>query len=363
MLKEMETWVYAVIRQIGGNVKKRWLAVLGALIFSCMSCSGENTAAPEVSGSAAPTSEISNDADETKESESEKKEDGYRVGSVVSDAYVDPDKITTPSPEEIKAQGYEYDYDTLEYELVWSDEFDYEGAPDETKWGYDIGGSGWGNHELQYYTEGDNATVKDGYLIIEARKEEYGQKDYTSARLITKGKGDWLYGKIEVRAKLPSGKGTWPAIWMLPTDWAYGSWPASGEIDIMEHVGYDQGRVHASVHTQSFYHSIGTQKTGTVYSGDVSEEFHVYTLEWLPDQILVSMDGEEIFSFHPSKYRYQPTYKEWPFDKRMHLLLNLAIGGDWGGAMGVDDDICPCQLLVDYVRVYQSETINELVRE
>ncbi|MDE7299845.1 MAG: glycoside hydrolase family 16 protein, partial [Lachnospiraceae bacterium] len=258
--------------------------------------------------------------------------------------------------------GFEYDYDSLTYELVWSDEFDYEGAPDEEKWGYDIGGSGWGNHELQNYTEGENFTVADGVMTIEARKESLGGMDYTSTRLVSRGKGDWLYGKFEICAKLPTGKGTWPAIWMLPTDWAYGDWPASGEIDIMEHVGYDQDMIHATVHTKSYNHSIGTQKSASRRVKGVSEEFHVYTLEWLPDKIIMSMDGEEYFTFEPTRYKSTPTSDEWPFDKRMHLLINLAVGGDWGGARGVDESIFPQQLVIDYVRVYQSPEITELTK-
>lgn len=290
--------------------------------------------------------------------------DGFRVGTAVSDAYVNPLLTPTVAPQLIKAKGYEYDYAALTYDLVWSDEFDYEGVPDETKWNYDVGGSGWGNNELQYYTsDGENATVADGVLTIEARKEDRDGREYTSARLVSRGKGDWLYGKIEVCAKLPKGKGTWPAIWMLPTDWTYGEWPASGEIDIMEHVGYDQGVVHASVHTQSYYHSIGTQKTATIRQSDVSEEFHVYSMEWLPDKIIMSIDGTEYFTFEPTKYKADPTYKEWPFDKRMHLLLNFAVGGDWGGARGVDETIYPQQFLIDYVRVYQSPEITAITEE
>lgn len=288
----------------------------------------------------------------------EQKKDGFRVGSEVSDAYVDPDSISTPAPEEIKAKGFDYDYEKLTYELVWSDEFDYEGLPDNTKWDYDIGAGGWGNQELQYYTKDSNAWVKDGVLTIEARKESYEGAEYTSARLVTRGKGDWLYGKIEVRAKLPKGVGTWPAIWMLPTDWSYGAWPASGEIDIMEHVGYDQNVVHGSVHTMSYYHSIGTQKTSSVKKEGVSEEFHVYTLEWLPDKLMISVDGEVYFTFDPTQYKFNPTYQEWPFDKRMHLLLNFAVGGGWGGSRGVDETIYPQQMLVDYVRVYQSPEVT-----
>ena len=131
---------------------------------------------------------------------------GWRTGSKVSDAYVDPDSVPTIDPESIKAKGFEYDREALTYELVWSDEFDYEGKPDEEKWGYDIGGSGWGNHELQNYTEGDNVTVADGVMTIEARNEELGGMEYTSTRLVSRGKGDWLYGKFEICAKLPTGK-------------------------------------------------------------------------------------------------------------------------------------------------------------
>ncbi len=320
------------------------MAVL-ALAIGCGSTDKQNTELTPTPVAATPTPWVS---------------DGFRVGNQVSDAFVDPDTYLTPKPEDVKAKGFTYDYDSLEYQLVWSDEFDYEGVPDETKWGYDTGGSGWGNNELQYYTAGDNVTVKDGYLTIEARKETMGTKEYTSTRLVSRGKGDWLYGKIEVCAKLPTGKGTWPAIWMLPTDWKYGDWPASGEIDIMEHVGYDQDKIHGTVHTASYNHSINTQKGKSVKVEGVSEEFHVYTLEWLPDKILISVDGEEYFNFEPTKYKENPTSSEWPFDQRMHLLINFAIGGNWGGARGVDDSIYPQEFVIDYVRVYQSPQISDM---
>lgn len=288
------------------------------------------------------------------------KESHYRTGTKVSDAFVNQDFSLEAAEEEIKAKGFVYDYENLTYDCVWAEEFDYEGLPDETKWNYDTGGSGWGNNELQYYTKDKNAYVQDGNLIIEARKEEYEGRHYTSARLVTKGKGDWLYGKIEVKAKLPSGVGTWPAIWMLPTDWEYGSWPASGEIDIMEHVGYDKDNVHATIHTQSYYFKINTQKSAQKKVEGATEDFHVYSIEWLPDKIMAYIDGELYFTFDPIKYKAAPTYKEWPFDKKLHLLLNIAIGGDWGGAQGVDETIYPRQMLVDYVRVYQSKEINKL---
>lgn len=234
--------------------------------------------------------------------------------------------------------------------LVWGDEFNYTGLPDPAKWSYDVGGSGWGNNELQYYTENraENAKVEGGNLVIVARKESYGNSNYTSARLVSRGKGDWLYGRIEVRAKLPVGKGTWPAIWMLPTDWAYGNWPNSGEIDIMEHVGYDPGRVHGTVHTKAYNHSIGTQKGGNLVIPDAQSAFHNYAIEWNADTIMFFIDSQKYFMFTRGA-----DWAEWPFDKRFHLLLNLAVGGNWGGAQGVDDTIFPATFLVDYVRVYK----------
>ncbi len=262
------------------------------------------------------------------------------------------------SSESAEEPGLVYDRDTLTYELVWSDEFDYEGEPDPEKWGYDEGGSGWGNHELQYYTAGDNAAVTGGKLIIEACKEEMRGKDYTSSRLVTRGKADWTYCRVEVCAKLPSGLGTWPAIWMLPTDNYYGGWPNSGEIDIMEHVGYDQDVIVQSVHNRS-YHG-GQSKNHSVRTEGVSEDFHVYALEWLPDRLIFFVDGEEQYTYDAQKFASDPAYRSWPFDKRMHLLLNLAFGGDWGGARGTDDSYFPVQFEIDYVRVYQSPEILAL---
>jgi|AntRauTorcE11898_2_1112593.scaffolds.fasta_scaffold00181_16 beta-glucanase (GH16 family) len=234
--------------------------------------------------------------------------------------------------------------------LVWQDEFDGNGLPDDEKWGYDIGGNGWGNNELQYYTEADtnNARVEDGKLIIEAHKETYSGNDYTSARLITKNKGDWKYGRIEVRAKVPAGRGTWPAVWMLPTDWEYGGWPSSGEIDIMEYVGYQPNVIHQSVHTQTYNHQSGTEITKSSNVETAEEEFHLYAIEWKENKIDFFVDGRLRLTFEN-----EGTWQKWPFDKRFHLLLNVAIGGDWGGAQGVDDSIFPVQMEVDYVRVYQ----------
>jgi beta-glucanase (GH16 family) len=234
---------------------------------------------------------------------------------------------------------------------MWQDEFDYNGLPDSTKWGYDLGGSGWGNNELQFYTnESSNANVANGRLLITARKEQKGGKNYKSARLVTKNKGDFLYGRIEVNAKLPSGRGTWPAIWMLSTDWSYGGWPRSGEIDIMEHVGYDPNKVLFSIHTDAYNHVQGTQKSGGKTIPTAMTDFHKYRVDWTPDYVKGFFDDEQVFSFENDKAGNPAT---WPFDKRFHLLLNLAIGGNWGGAKGVDDSIFPTAMEVDYVRVYK----------
>ncbi len=238
-----------------------------------------------------------------------------------------------------------------EWELVWADEFEYTGLPDSSKWGYDTGNHGWGNNELQHYTDQrpENVHVANGLLTISALKEEYNGSQYTSTRLLSKNKGDWTYGKVEVKAKLPAGRGVWPAIWMLPTDWAYGGWPKSGEIDIMENVGYNPDSLFATVHTQSYNHAIGTNKTSGVKMADLSTAFHVYTMEWTKDEIKMLVDGNPYYSFKNE----HKTSDEWPFDKRFHLLLNIAVGGNWGGKMGVDDSIFPQKMEIDYVRVYQ----------
>lgn len=238
-----------------------------------------------------------------------------------------------------------------DWTMVWNDEFEYSGLPDPSKWGYDIGGNGWGNNETQYYTENrlENARVENGKLIITCLNESYAGSSYTSARLVTKNKGDWLYGKVVVRAKLPTGRGTWPAIWMLPTDWEYGGWPDSGEIDIMEHVGYDQNRIHQTVHTEAYNHTRGTQKSGTLVVDSVSSGFHDYSIEWFEDKIDFFIDDALVFTFENENN----SFREWPFDKRFHLILNIAFGGDWGGAMGIDPSCLPQKMEVDYVRVYE----------
>jgi beta-glucanase (GH16 family) len=239
---------------------------------------------------------------------------------------------------------------------IWSDEFDYTGSPDTGKWSYDMGdgcpdGCGWGNNEAQYYTnDAKNVRVENGNLIIEAHKDSLNGKAYTSTRIVSKLKGDWRYGRIEVKAKLPKGKGTWPAIWMLSTDWKYGGWPASGEIDIMEHVGYDPGVIHATIHTEAYNHIKGTQKEGKVTVADCMDAFHVYAIDWTEDKIDFFIDNK---LYHTVIRDPQDDFKGWPFDQRFHLIMNIAVGGNWGGKEGIDDTIWPQRMEVDYVKVYQ----------
>jgi beta-glucanase (GH16 family) len=265
--------------------------------------------------------------------------------SCTSDKDSQPPKPTPSKPVALEDKNWSF-----ETTPVWMDEFEYIGAPDVAKWGYDIGGTGWGNNELQYYSNDiKNASVADGKLTITAIKENKEGKSYSSARLVTKNKGDFLYGRVEIKAKLPTGRGTWPALWMLPTDWEYGGWPKSGEIDIMEHVGYDQNRVHITVHTEAYNHSLGTQVGKNTNVETASTEFHLYRVDWTPYAVRGYIDGQKIFEF----INQGKGSAVWPFDKRFHLLFNIAIGGNWGGAQGVDDSIFPASMEVDYVRVYK----------
>lgn len=241
------------------------------------------------------------------------------------------------------------------WKLTWSDEFNYQGFPDSTKWGYETEGNetGWGNNEKQFYTEKDsaNAWVKNGSLHITAIRKKTGHKEYTSARLSTLYTQSFLYGRLETRAKLPAGRGTWPAIWMLGSNHGKVSWPQCGEIDIMEHVGYQPDSVYSTIHTGAFNHMIGTQKTAGAFIRNPYAEFHTYTLEWTPKQVLFLVDGKE---FHRIENIYHKT-SEWPFDQPFYLILNLAIGGNWGGKKGIDDSIFPAHFEIDYVRFYQYE--------
>lgn len=236
-----------------------------------------------------------------------------------------------------------------DWRLVWSDEFNGSSI-DESKWTWEVQGPGWVNHELQNYTNRrwENSRVENGHLVIEGRRDWYNGHEYSSARLKTQGRASWKYGKVEARIKLPGGWGTWPAFWMMPDNQSRG-WPACGEIDIMEEVGYNQDSIHATTHSQAYNWKSNTQRTAATNVGGVTSDYHTYTLEWYPDRIDMFVDGRK---YYTSRNDYTGD-DAWPFDKNFHIILNLAIGGDWGGAQGVDPNIWPRQMLVDYVRVYQ----------
>lgn len=235
--------------------------------------------------------------------------------------------------------------------LIWSDEFNYHGLPDSAKWNFDIGGHGWGNHEKQFYTNADtsNAIVNNGVLSIIARKEKRENSEFTSARLLTKGKAQWTYGLIEVRAKLPAGVGLWPAAWMLGSNAEKVGWPMCGEIDIMEHVGYKKDSVFGTVHTEAYNHRKNTQKGTTVFINDPYNKFHRYSVNWTPEKIGFFLDGVKYYEFKNE----HKTDAEWPFGKPFYILLNMAVGGDFGGKEGIDEGVFPAVYEIDYVRVFQ----------
>lgn len=237
------------------------------------------------------------------------------------------------------------------WNLVWSDEFERPGRPDSAKWGYEKGLVR--NREKQYYTvdRRENARVEGGHLVLEARHEEMDGGEYTSASLTTRGKADWMHGKVEVRAKLPAARGTWPAIWMMPSERGL-RWPLGGEIDIMEHVGHLPGRIHGTLHTEAFHAKTGGSRGGHVMVADWDRAFHVYGMEWSEGRIEMFVDGKPYVAFERKPGDGQP---EWPFDRRFYLILNLAVGGGWGGVKGIDAAAFPQRFEIDWVRVYQRQ--------
>lgn len=257
---------------------------------------------------------------------------------------------TQNNPEEWEIPGWN---------LVWQDEFSASQV-DLTKWEYEVNADGGGNNELQYYTaRPENSFIENGHLVIRALKESYtsnGQtREYTSARMRTLQKGDWLYGRIEVRAKLPYGQGLWPAIWMLPTDWVYGGWAASGEIDIMELLGHEPYKVYATLHFGGQWPNNQHSSAGTyeLQSGTFAGDFHTFALEWEREEMRWYVDGTHYGTMNQWSSDNQP-YPA-PFDKRFHLLLNVAVGGNWPGNPDLTT-VFPQQMEVDYVRVYEKAT-------
>ncbi len=236
--------------------------------------------------------------------------------------------------------------------LVWAEEFGIDGAPDPAAWGYEVGLIR--NQEAQYYTEGrlENVRVEGGNLVIEARKEDYSGAHYTSGSINTLGKREFFRGRIEVRARIPTGRGSWPAIWMMGTNIPQAGWPECGEIDIMENVGYEPDTIYATVHTPGSVHNPGkVDKGGQITVAAPFAGFHVYAVEWRADRLDFFCDGEKYFTYKKDA-RY-PDY--WRFDRPFYVLLNLAVGGNWGGTQGIDDGIFPLTYLIDYVRYYEWE--------
>ncbi len=238
------------------------------------------------------------------------------------------------------------------YELVWSDDFN--GSSLSSDWTHEVQGPGWVNNELQTYVNGSFngqpvTEVADGILSINCFK--LNGKIY-SGRIYAKVNEGWRYGIIEARIKLPKGKGTWPAFWMMPVNNDFGKnpWPRCGEIDIMEEVGYNPNYTSSSIHCESYNHVMGTQRTAERLTPGAQDEFHVYRLEWTADHIYTYVDGKRLLSFENDGRGNVGT---WPFNCPFYVILNLAWGGSWGGAQGVDESVLPATMQVDYVRVFQ----------
>lgn len=225
--------------------------------------------------------------------------------------------------------------------LIWSDEFSKDGLPDTTKWGYDSGAGGWGNNEAEFYTSrAENAIVKKGMLHINLVKEDYKGSAYTSARLLSKNKFVFTYGRVEARAKLPKGGGTWPAIWMLGNNAETAGWPGCGEIDIMEHLGNQFNKIYSTLHYPG---RSGGNADGASRMIENADAFHIYSLEWSATVIRMLVDGKLVHEV--------PNSEKLPFNHDFFLILNMAMGGNFGGA--IDPAVTHATMEVDYVRVYQ----------
>lgn len=258
-----------------------------------------------------------------------------------------PTPAPTPVAVEVNADPRDYSQYT---EMVWNDEFT-SNAIDAAKWGYDTGGGGWGNNELEYYTtSADNSYISNGNLVIEAKRQAQGGRDYTSARMLTKGKQTFKYGRIDVRAKMPQGQGLWPAIWMLGADIDQNNWPKCGEIDMMELRGQEPNKFLTTMH---FANSSGThaQKGGpdqVLPSGNFSSDFHTFSVVRSKDQMRFFLDGNLYFTFTPSDVNGGG----YPFNAPFFMVLNIAVGGDFLGSPNAST-VFPQQMQVDYVRYLQ----------
>ena len=282
------------------------------------------------------------------------------------------DYITTDEPE-LLFERLDKSATSKGWELVWNDEFSKKGKPDPSKWTYDYGFLS--NKEAQYFTDSlKNARVEKGHLIIETHKENIANKDYkstayknkswlkyipeidsanyTSARLKTEGMASWKYGRIEVRAKLPKGVGLWPAIWMLGENRKEVGWPESGEIDIMEHVGFNPDSIFGTIHTKAYNHMKGTHKGKKIHIENPYDSYHVFALEWTPEKMDFILD-DTVYNQFKNEHK---TTAEWPFDQKFHLILNVSVGGMLGGKKGIDNSVFPQHMSIDYVRAYQKNT-------
>ncbi|MBI1772047.1 MAG: glycoside hydrolase family 16 protein [Burkholderiales bacterium] len=236
------------------------------------------------------------------------------------------------------------------WELVWQDEFDGS-TLDHSKWQEETGGDGWGNHELQFYTSRtENLRLAEGKLIIEARKENYSGREYTSARIKTAGLQETTYGRFEARIKIPAGQGTWPAFWMLGNNISTAGWPNCGEIDIMENIGKEPATIHGTVHGPGYSGAQGNGRPYSLASGKFADEYHIYAVEWEATEIRWYVDGIQYHSVRPDQLA-----GKWVFDHPHFLILNLAIGGDWPGTPDAST-VFPQQMLVDYVRVFKRKS-------
>lgn len=241
--------------------------------------------------------------------------------------------------------------------LLWADEFSQTDGtkPDSSKWGYDIGGSGWGNNELQYYTDRtQNARIESGNLVIEARAENFGGRNHTSARLLTKDKHSWTYGRIEARIKIARGQGIWPAFWMLGSNIGSAGWPLCGEIDIMENIGREPSILHGTVHGPGYSGEFGISGDYVLPGAALADDFHVYAIEWEENRIRWFIDGQQYFSLTPSNL---PGGSAWVFNQPQFLILNVAVGGNWPGNPN-GSTVFPQRMTVDYVRVYSPLQVN-----